>query len=160
MKVGVKAALAANKDEGTPLRFKVKRIVRKQEEPTKSKMLRMTPGGGGGISVPMVQLARTMMADFPVVIYLDGTLSLPNNNLSARAIKLLQERGAVLTALDASDERYNPGLREAVEEMTGEYALPQLFVAGKYVGNAYKLEELEEKGELATLLASAVSASR
>ncbi|CAK0850658.1 unnamed protein product, partial [Prorocentrum cordatum] len=148
VRAAVRRALDAHAAEGKPLRFKVRRPVRKQEAPTKPGMLRMTVGDGGGIAVPMVELFRTMLSDFHVVLVLDGKIKLPNNNLSARAIKLLDDRGAVYTGLDASDERYNPGLRAAVEELTGEFALPQLFVAGRYVGNAYKMEELDEQGEL------------
>jgi len=87
-----------------------------------------------------------------VVVFLDGTLKRPNNNLSARAAEALQEAGIAFKAIDCADERYNPGVRAAVEELCGEYALPQLFAGGRLLGNGYKIQELHEAGKLATEL--------
>eukprot|EP00928_Gymnodinium_smaydae_P098905 TRINITY_DN9308_c1_g4_i1.p1 TRINITY_DN9308_c1_g4~~TRINITY_DN9308_c1_g4_i1.p1 ORF type:complete len:318 (+),score=73.04 TRINITY_DN9308_c1_g4_i1:100-1053(+) len=146
LKAAVEQALAESEATGAPLKFRVKRKAR--EPDTAQSMLRMTPGTGGAISVPMVQLVRGMLSDFPVVIFVDGTINSPNNNLSARAIQALLEVGVAFKAVDCSDERYNPGVRNAIEELTGEFALPQLFISGASVGNGYATMQLHTSGEL------------
>jgi len=146
VKAAVKLALAEHADRGTSLRFVVKRKAKPLD--TTQSMLRMTPGTGGGLTVPMVELTRTLTLDFPVVIFLDGTLKVPGNNLSARAAAALVATGLAFKAIDCGDEKYNPGVRAAVEELVGDYALPQLFAGGRMIGNGYVVEELQKSGEL------------
>jgi len=150
LKTAVKQALAQNEAAGIALCFAVKRPVKPPD--TTRGMLRMTPGTGGALTLPMKDLIMDLVYEFPVVVFLDGTIKRPNNNLSARAVEALQEAGVVYKAIDAADERYNPGVRTAVEEMCGEYALPQLFAGGRALGNGYKIEELHKAGKLANEL--------
>merc|ERR1719223_1455547 len=99
-------------------------------------MMRLTPGTDGfTLTVPMVDLVRNLVGDFPVVLFLDGTLKAPKGNLSALAAKLLAEADVGFKAVDCSDEKYNPDVRAAVEELVGEFALPQLFAGGVRIGN-------------------------
>lgn len=159
VKAAVKKALADNKDTGRPLHFTVKRRTRPPD--TSRGMLRMTPGTGGDLTVPMLELTRSLLGEFPVVVFLDGTLKAPNSNLSARAGEILSSTGLAFKAVDASDDKFNPGVRMAVEELSGEHALPQLFVGGVAVANGFKLQELHDAGRLVTQLrmAGAVDAS-
>lgn len=153
VKAAVKKALAENKSDGKPMRFVVRR--RKQETDQTRSMLRMTPGTGNKQSVPMLQLVMSLTNEFPVVLFIDGTLKAPNSNLSARAIAILDEMGIPFKAIDVSDEKYNPGAKKAVEELTGQWDLPQLFISGTSLGNAYRMEELQKSGSLKSLAAGA-----
>merc|ERR1719253_1184700 len=145
VKAAVKKALVDNLASGTPLSFSVKRRLRKLEDPTRT-MLRMTPGTGGGTTVPMKDLLSQLLLDFPVVLFIDGKLGFPNSNLSARGIKVLEETGMAFKAIDCMDEKYNPDVKEAVEELAGgTWDLPQLFVGGKPVGNSWKMEEMAKE---------------
>lgn len=150
LKAAVKQALTQNEATGTALRFAVRRPLKPPD--TSRGMLRMTPGTGGDLTLPMKDLLRDLVYEFPVVLFLDGTLKRPNNNLSARAAEALQEAGLAFKAVDCADERYNPGVHAAVEELCSEYALPQLFAGGRALGNGYKIQELHEAGKLATAL--------
>merc|ERR1719240_1828004 len=109
----------------------------------------------------MVDLTQSLLGDFEVVIFIEGTLKDPHSNLSASAIKALMETGLAFKAIDSTDEKYNPGVRAAVEELAGEHPLPQLFTAGKHLGNGYKIQELHDSGSLKATLqaAGAVEAS-
>jgi len=146
VKAAVKRALAAHAESGSPLRFTVKRKVMPKD--TSRGMMRMTPGTGGALTVPMIDLVRTLLGDFPVVLFIDGTLRAPKGNLSALAVKLLSEADIGFKAIDCSDEKYNPEVRAAVEELVGEYALPQLFAGGVRIGNGFTIEELHKAGKL------------
>lgn len=146
VKAAVKQALAAHESAGTPLRFAVLR--RTQPPDTTRGMLRMTPGTGGGLTVPMVELVRSLLRDFPVVVFLDGTLRVPKANLSARAGEILAGTGLAFKAIDATDEKYNPGVREAVEELSGQHALPRVFVSGVAFCDGFKIQELHDAGRL------------
>lgn len=147
VKAAVKRALAAHAESGEPLRFAVKRKVMPKD--TSRGMLRMTPGTAGfALTVSMIDLVRQLLADFPVVLFLDGTLRAPKGNLSASAAKLLTEADLGFKAIDCSDEQYNPEVRAAVEVLAGEYALPQLFAGGVRIGNGFDIEELHKEGKL------------
>lgn len=150
LKAAVKQALRQNEATGTVLHFAVRRSVKPPD--TSRGMLRMTPGTGGDLTLPMKDLLRDLVYEFPVVVFLDGTLKRPNNNLSARAAEALQEAGIAFKAIDCTDEIYNPEVRAAVEELCGEYALPQLFAGGHALGNGYKIQELHKAGKLAAEL--------
>ena len=135
----MKRALDAHAAEGAPLCLRVRRPVRKPEAPAPPGRLRMSVGDGGDIAAPMVEPARTMPSDFYVVLFHDGNTKLPNNNLSARA-QASRRQSVCVHRARRPRERYNPGMRPAVEVFTGEFSLPQLFVAGKYVGDLHSIE--------------------
>eukprot|EP00444_Apocalathium_aciculiferum_P023054 CAMPEP_0183431872 /NCGR_PEP_ID=MMETSP0370-20130417/55107_1 /TAXON_ID=268820 /ORGANISM="Peridinium aciculiferum, Strain PAER-2" /LENGTH=354 /DNA_ID=CAMNT_0025617685 /DNA_START=74 /DNA_END=1138 /DNA_ORIENTATION=- len=146
VKAVVKAALDTHAADGSPLNFVVRRLVRPKD--TTRGMLRMTPGAGGALTVPMLDLVKQLLVDFPIVLFLDGTVRLPNGNLSALAARILANADVGFKAIDCSDEKYNPGVREAVEALAGEYALPQLYVGGQRIGNGYDIDALEKEGKL------------
>lgn len=159
VRAAVASALAAHAAEGKPLCFRVRRAVK--EVDTTQGMLRMTPGAGGALTMSMTELTRGLTREFSMVAFLDGTTKVPGNNLSARLAEALLALGLAYKAVDCGDEKYNPGVRAAVEELTGEYALPQLFAGGRLLGNGHALAALFEAGKLKeTLLAAgAVPAS-
>lgn len=142
----LKAAVRNALDEctlGRSMRFRVKRSIRQFE--LARGMLRMTPGTGGGTTVPMIDLIKSLLNDFPIVIFLDGTITYPGNNLSAKAIETLDVLMALFKAIDATDEQYNPDARAAVKELAGgDDSLPQLFVGGRHIGNGFTMLKTEE----------------
>lgn len=150
VKAAVKNALESHRSSREPLRFVVKR--RPMQADTSRGMVRMTPGTGGSLTVPMLDLIRSLLAETTAVLFLDGTMRTPNNNLSARAVEALTQAGIAFKGIDCSDEKYNPGVRQAVEELVGEASLPQLFAGGRPLGNGYKIQELQESGQLLQLL--------
>jgi len=146
LKAVVKSALEGHRASGTPLRFLVQRVA--QPTDTSRGMVRMTPGTGGSLTMPMIDLVRGLTQDFTVVLFLDGTIEQPKGNLSALAVQAVAESEVGFKAVDCSDEQYNPGVRAAVEELIGEYALPQLFVGGSWIGDGHHLEKLHSEGGL------------
>ncbi|CAE7245369.1 GRXS12, partial [Symbiodinium sp. CCMP2592] len=87
-----------------------------------------------------------------VVLFMEGTLKEPQANLSASVVKALLQSGLAFKAVDCLDEKYNPGVKKAVEALSGETQLPQLFAGGRRLGNGNDILELSKNGDLATKL--------
>ena len=139
----VKAAVAEALDRqsaGEPMKFVVRRL--KKEVDRSRSMLRMTPGTGGELTMSMIDLTQSLLGSEQVVLFMEGTLKIPNSNLSAMAVKKLMETGFAFKAIDCDDEKYNPGVKAAVEELTGQ-RLPQLFVAGRRVANGPEMQDMK-----------------
>eukprot|EP00929_Paragymnodinium_shiwhaense_P004793 TRINITY_DN105996_c0_g1_i1.p1 TRINITY_DN105996_c0_g1~~TRINITY_DN105996_c0_g1_i1.p1 ORF type:complete len:313 (+),score=75.47 TRINITY_DN105996_c0_g1_i1:53-940(+) len=154
LKEAVKALIAAHKETGKPLHFTVKRRVPPPDH-TQS-MMQLTAGKDDkSLTIKMTRLLGWVVKDYPVVLFMDGNIRAPGNNLSARAVEALQEAGIAFRAIDCNDIRHNEGAKEAVEEMAGEWALPQLYAGGERIGNGYDVERLGKSGELRQLLVNA-----
>lgn len=150
VRAAVVLALEANRNSDQLMRFVVNRRVVPKD--TSRGMLRMTPGTGGDLRMSMLDLLTSLLGEFPVVIFMDGNIRLPESNLAASAIRALMDTGLAFKAVDCMDEKYNPGARAAVEELAGEYALPQLYASGKRIGNGHQIQELAASGSLAATL--------
>ena len=89
----------------------------------------------------------------PVVVYMKGTPRFPMCGFSAATVEVLNEIGVPFKAVDILTEAEK---REGVKAYTSWPTIPQLFVAGKFVGGCDIVRELHAKGELAPLLRKAV----
>jgi monothiol glutaredoxin len=85
-----------------------------------------------------------------VLLFMKGTPEAPACGNSMRAVAAIEPYGVEYAALDVL-----PAL-EPLREVTGEIAdwrtFPQLYIDGELVGGADIVEEMNESGELATLL--------
>jgi len=68
----------------------------------------------------------------------------------ARALNLLQEKGAEFTEIEAG---FDPGARKEMIEKAGRSTFPQIFVGETHIGGCDEMMALERKGELDGLLA-------
>jgi len=89
----------------------------------------------------------------PVVVYMKGTPRFPMCGFSAATVEVLSEIGVPYKAVDVLAETDK---REAVKAYTSWPTIPQVFVAGKFVGGCDIVREMHAKGELAPLLRQAV----
>lgn len=58
-----------------------------------------------------------------------------------------------ISDLDIIDIETQPGARDKMIELTGRTSVPQIFVGDHHVGGCDDLHDLQNKGELDTLLA-------
>jgi len=88
-----------------------------------------------------------------VLLFMKGTPEAPACGNSMRAVAAIEPYGVEYAALDVL-----PAL-EPLREVTGEIAdwrtFPQLYIDGELVGGADIVDEMNESGELATLLGAA-----
>ena len=62
--------------------------------------------------------------------------------------------------LNVLDEFHNPGLREAVKSFSQWPTIPQLYIAGEFVGGADIVEDMRASGELHKQALAAVQAKQ
>jgi monothiol glutaredoxin len=92
----------------------------------------------------------------PVVVYMKGTPRFPMCGFSAATVEVLNEIGVPFKAIDVLAEGDK---REAVKAFTQWPTIPQLFVAGSFVGGCDIVREMHERGELAPLIRAAAETS-
>src|SRR5881275_3418144 len=80
-----------------------------------------------------------------VAIFMKGTPQFVMCGNSERALQALRSAGAPVTAVDVLPD---PGIRQALSELSGWPTIPQVFVGGELVGGADIVQELAESGEL------------
>lgn len=81
-----------------------------------------------------------------------GTLLCP---FCYRAKKLLQKKGV---AFEEIDVMLQPGKRQEMMERSGRSSVPQVFVAGKHVGDCNEIHALDAQGKLDAILTGASAA--
>ena len=91
--------------------------------------------------------------DNRVVVYMKGTPSFPMCGFSAATVEVLREIGVPFKAIDVLAE---PEKRDAIKTYSRWPTIPQVYVAGKFVGGCDIVREMHARGELAPLLREAV----
>lgn len=90
----------------------------------------------------------------PVVLFMKGTRRAPQCGFSAKVVNLLEDAGTDFVDVNVLA---SPELREGLKEFTNWPTIPQLYIAGKFVGGSDIVEELATTGELANLLGQSTS---
>ncbi|MFO1281169.1 MAG: Grx4 family monothiol glutaredoxin [Burkholderiales bacterium] len=87
-----------------------------------------------------------------VVLYMKGTAQLPQCGFSATAAEILKRCGVgdYLSVNVLAD----PAIREGVKTYANWPTIPQLYVAGEFVGGCDIMREMYASGELQQLLKS------
>ena len=81
----------------------------------------------------------------PVALFMKGTPQFVMCGNSERALRVLREAGAPVTAVDILPD---PRIRQELSALSGWPTIPQVFVRGELIGGADIVEELEQNGEL------------
>jgi monothiol glutaredoxin len=90
----------------------------------------------------------------PVVIFMKGSPASPQCGFSASASGILASYGKPLAHVNVIAD---PEVREGVKQFTSWPTIPQVFIAGEFVGGADILRQLHESGELKTLIEKAAT---
>jgi len=93
----------------------------------------------------------------PVVLYMKGTPQAPQCGFSARAIQILQACG--VKSLVAVDVLADPEVRQGVKDYANWPTVPQLYIAGEFVGGSDIMTEMYQSGELQKQLEPIVNAA-
>ena len=96
---------------------------------------------------------RETVENNPVVLFMKGTAQFPQCGFSGRAIQLLKSSGVskLVTVNVLEDEE----VRQGIKEYSNWPTIPQLYVAGEFIGGSDILAEMAESGELADVLKEA-----
>ncbi|CAE7763878.1 GRXS16 [Symbiodinium pilosum] len=153
----VRSAVKRNYYHGGRVKFEVRRW----GVPDGSRsMLQFTTNGRRDHLVPMLDIAKGILQDFHIVLFMEGTLKKPKNRLTRQVIKELDDRGMPFKAVDCTDEKINPGIRNVTEQLAGEKVLPQLFIDGAHVAGGRALQDLSTESTAATPESTEAEAKR
>jgi glutaredoxin-related protein len=99
----------------------------------------------------VAETVESTIAEHDVAIFMKGNRTFPQCGYSQRAVQLIGQYTDAfadvdtLAALDA--------FRSALAAHSGWETIPQVYVDGEFIGGSDIIAELEERGELAPLLA-------
>jgi monothiol glutaredoxin len=92
---------------------------------------------------------ESLVQSEPVVVFMKGDRRAPKCGFSASTVQILDDYLAEYATVDVlADE----AIREGVKAYTSWPTIPQVFVRGEFIGGADILREMNENGELATVL--------
>ena len=94
------------------------------------------------------RIAETVKSN-PVVLFMKGTPLFPQCGLSSRAVAILDHVGVEYASVDVLQDQ---AVRQGIKSYSDWPTIPQLYVAGEFVGGSDILMEMYEAGELAQLL--------
>lgn len=89
----------------------------------------------------------------PVVLFMKGTAQFPQCGFSGRAIQILRQSG--VTKLITVNVLEDDEVRQGIKEYSQWPTIPQLYVKGEFVGGSDIMAEMDQSGELKTLLQEA-----
>jgi monothiol glutaredoxin len=84
-----------------------------------------------------------------VVLYMKGTQVFPQCGFSSMAVQVLSHLGVKFKGVDVLAD---PAIRQGVKDFANWPTIPQLYIAGEFVGGADIIREMYQSGELENLL--------
>ena len=93
---------------------------------------------------------REQVTAHPVVLYMNGTPQFPQCGFSDAAVRML--KGCGMEKFFSVNVLADPGIRQGIKDYSNWPTIPQLYVAGEFVGGADIMREMYESGELQQLL--------
>lgn len=94
---------------------------------------------------------RKQVTENKVVLYMKGTPEAPQCGFSATAVQILEACGADEVA--TVDVLADPDIRQGIKQFSNWPTIPQLYVAGEFIGGTDIIREMYQSGELKKILA-------
>ena len=94
--------------------------------------------------------------EHPITIYMKGTEMFPRCGFSAAAVDALRQAGAE-GSIHSVDVLADPELRESIKEYSDWPTIPQVYIAGEFIGGCDITRELHATGELRERIEKALS---
>ena len=96
------------------------------------------------------EFIQKTVTEHPVVLFMKGSDQFPQCGFSGRAVQILKSCGVknVVTVNVLDDE----GIRQGVKDFSNWPTIPQLYVAGEFIGGSDIMGEMYDSGELKKVL--------
>jgi monothiol glutaredoxin len=95
-----------------------------------------------------------LVVKHPVVLFMKGNRKNPQCGFSAQVVKILDE---LVPQYETIDVLASPELRDAIKEFSEWPTIPQLYVAGQFVGGCDIVKELAASGDLQKVLGTSAA---
>lgn len=92
---------------------------------------------------------QSQITENPVMLYMKGTAMSPQCGFSARVIQILTHLGVPFKTANVLEDAE---LRDGIKQFSNWPTIPQLYIAGEFVGGCDIITEMFQSGELATML--------
>ena len=92
---------------------------------------------------------QSQITENPVMLYMKGTAMSPQCGFSARVIQILTHLGVPFKTANVLEDAE---LRDGIKQFSNWPTIPQLYVAGEFVGGCDIITEMYQSGELKTAL--------
>lgn len=102
---------------------------------------------------PLRSKIEELVKNHKVMIFMKGTPQFPQCGFSARAVQTLKAAGLDPKELGAFDVLSDDPMWDALEDYSQWPTVPQIFIKGEFIGGSDIVMEMQERGELAPLLA-------
>lgn len=89
----------------------------------------------------------------PIVLFMKGTADFPQCGFSSQAVQILRSTG--VTQLVTVNVLEDAEVRQGIKDYSNWPTIPQLYVAGEFVGGSDIIADMNQKGELVDLLKKA-----
>ena len=87
--------------------------------------------------------------DNDVLLFMKGTPVFPQCGFSSMAVQVLSHLGVKFKGVDVLAD---PAIRQGIKDFANWPTIPQLYIAGEFVGGADIIREMYQSGELENLL--------
>ena len=98
---------------------------------------------------PAFAKIQTEVDAHPVMLFMKGNAMFPQCGFSARVVQILSRVGVPFHTANVLDD---PELRDGIKQFSNWPTIPQLYVAGEFVGGCDIVTEMFQSGELETLI--------
>jgi len=92
---------------------------------------------------------KAQISNNEVVLFMKGTADFPQCGFSAMVVGILQALGVKFKDINVLADNE---LRQGIKEYSNWPTIPQLYVAGEFIGGCDIVKELYENGELNSIL--------
>ena len=98
---------------------------------------------------PTTDRIQAEITENPVMLYMKGTAMFPQCGFSARVVQILTHMGVPFKTANVLEDAE---LRDGIKQFSNWPTIPQLYVAGEFVGGCDIITEMYQSGELKTAL--------
>ena len=95
---------------------------------------------------------RAMIEKNKVVLFMKGTKAFPQCGFSNAVVEMLKREGVPFETVNVLAD---PEIRQGIKDFSSWPTIPQLYVAGKFVGGCDIVKEMHQSGELSKELTAA-----
>lgn len=93
----------------------------------------------------MQEQIKQTVSDNRIVLFMKGNANFPQCGFSGRAVQILRALEADFVTVDVLS---NDAVREGIKQYSNWPTIPQLYVAGEFIGGSDIMTEMYESGEL------------